>query len=54
MRFKSALAIAIGVGALGVGIWRITSGEMTMGVVTCLVGVFLLFRGATGTVRQGL
>ncbi len=54
MRFKSLLAVAIGVGAVALGIWRLSSGETRMGVVACLVGVFLLFRGVTGTVRQGL
>ena len=54
MRLKSLLAIVIGLGAIGLGIWRLTSGETTPGIVACLIGAFLLFRGATGTVRQGL
>jgi len=54
MGFKNLLAVVLGVGAIGLGIWRLTSGEATMGIVACLVGAFLLFRGATGTVRQGL
>ena len=54
MRLKSLLAVALGLGALGFGIWRLTSGEAMPGLVACCVGLFLLFRGATGTVRQGL
>jgi len=54
MRFKNLLAVVLGAGALGLGIWRMTSGQMTAGIVVSLVGVFLLFRGASGTVRQGL
>jgi len=51
---KNLLAIALGLGALGVGAWRLTHGEMTPGVVIALIGVFLILRGVTGTVRQGL
>ena len=54
MRFKSLLAIVLGIGVIGLGVWRLTSGEGTPGIVACLVGAFLLFRGVTGTVRQGL
>ena len=54
MRFKSLLAVVLGLGVIGLGVWRLTTGETTMGIVACLIGAFLLFRGATGTVRQGL
>jgi uncharacterized membrane protein len=54
MRPKSLLAIAIGIGLFGVGIWRLTSGETTAGTVAVLAGIFLLFRGMTNTVRPGL
>lgn len=54
MGFKSMLAVAAGLGLLGFGIWRFTSGQMVNGVVVGLVGAVLLFRGASGTVRRGL
>jgi len=53
MRFKSMLAVVVGLGMIGLGIWRLTTGETTMGIVVGLIGAVLLFRGATGTVRQG-
>lgn len=51
---KNLLAIVLGLGALGVGIWRLTQGELAGGLLIAFVGAFLIFRGATGTVRQGL
>lgn len=54
MRFKSMLAIVIGVVALGICAWRVTYGDTTGAVVLGLVGVFLVIRGLTNTVRRGL
>ena len=51
---KNLLAIVLGVGALGFGIWRLTQGETTGGLVVTFVGLFLIVRGVTGTVRRGL
>ncbi len=51
---KRLLAIVIGVGSVGFGAWRLSHGETTGGWVLVAVGLFLLFRGVTGTVRQGL
>jgi hypothetical protein len=54
MRPKSVLAIGIGIVALGYGAWRVYVGEHAGGAVVCAVGLFLVFRGLTGTVRRGL
>ena len=51
---KNLLAIVIGIGAAGFGVWRLTQGETTGGLVVLGVGIFLILRGASGTVRQGL
>jgi hypothetical protein len=51
---KNLLALGIGVIALGVGIWRVSIGETGGGAAIALVGAFLVYRGATGKVRQGL
>jgi hypothetical protein len=53
MRPKSLLAIILGLGSIALGVWRYSTGAPAA-IVMVLVGVFLLFRGATGTVRSGL
>lgn len=50
---KNLLAMVLGIVAAGVGIWRLTQGETVGGLLVLGVGLFLVFRGATGTVRQG-
>ena len=54
MRFKSLLAVVVGLGMIGFGIWRLTSGQTINGAGVGLIGAFLLFRGVTGAVRRGL
>lgn len=51
---KNLLAIALGVVVVGIAVWRLTHGETVGGLVLIAVGVFLLFRGLTGSVRPGL
>lgn len=51
---KNLLAMALGLGAIGVGIWRLAHGETTGGLVLAGVGLFLAVRGLTGRVRPGL
>ncbi len=54
MRIKSLLAIALGLVALGIAAWRMSTDGPMAGAVVGLIGVFLLIRGFTNTVRAGL
>lgn len=51
---KRLLAMALGVVIIGVGIWRVLSGDTVPGALFTVIGAFLLFRGITNTVRPGL
>lgn len=51
---KNLVAMIAGIVIVGVGIWRLTQGELAGGLVLTVVGGFLLLRGLTGTVRPGL
>ncbi|NKB90394.1 MAG: hypothetical protein GKS06_19485 [Acidobacteria bacterium] len=53
MRIKSLIAILLGAGAVGLGIWRGTQGETAAAAIALLAGAFLVFRGLTNTVRPG-
>jgi len=54
MRLKSMVAIVLGLGMIGLGVWRFTHGQVMPAAVVGLIGVFLLLRGASNTVRPGL
>jgi hypothetical protein len=54
LRIKSFLAIALGLVALGIAAWRVSSDGIMAGVVVGLIGILLLIRGLTNTVRAGL
>lgn len=54
MRIKSFLAIALGLAALGLAAWRASTDGFMAGAVVGLIGIFLLIRGLTNTVRAGL
>ena len=51
---KNLIALVLGVAVAGVGSWRLYAGDTPGGAAMLAVGLFLVYRGATGRVRQGL
>ena len=51
---KRVVAMVLGVVIIGIGVWRMISGDTAPGALFTVIGAFLLFRGITNTVRPGL